>query len=132
MISMHPEVERKVLAELDAHGLLVTPERPKPRPLEWEDLGRLSYMNNCIKVFPISRSLLCAVAWLRPHDPACCSHCHRTCSQGRWYLLMALKAHVTLPGPVAAWAQGMWLHAGQLAQGRVCCLIRSRCACSPR
>ncbi len=53
MISMHPEVEKKVLAELDAHSLLVTQARPKPRPLEWEDLGRLSYMNNCIKVPPL-------------------------------------------------------------------------------
>ena len=62
MISMHPEVEKKVLAELDAHGLLVTQARPKPRPLEWEDLGRLSYMNNCIKVPPLCPSL-----------PACCA-----------------------------------------------------------
>ena len=50
MITQHPEVERKVLAELDAHGLLVTPDRPNPRPLEWDDLGKLTYTNNCIKV----------------------------------------------------------------------------------
>ena len=50
MIAQHPEVEQKVLAELDAHGLLVTPARPNPRPLEWDDLGKLTYTNSCIKV----------------------------------------------------------------------------------
>lgn len=51
MITQHPEVEEKVLAELDAYGLLVTPERPNPRLLEWDDLGKLTYTNNCIKVW---------------------------------------------------------------------------------
>ena len=50
MITQHPEVEKKVLAELDALGLLVTPERPNPRQLEWDDLGKLTYTNACIKV----------------------------------------------------------------------------------
>lgn len=50
MITQHPEVERKVLAELDGLGLLVTIERPKPRPLEYDDLTKLTYTNNCIKV----------------------------------------------------------------------------------
>ncbi len=50
MISQHPEVEAKVLAELDGLGLLVTPERPNPRPLEYDDLTKLTYTNNCIKV----------------------------------------------------------------------------------
>ena len=49
MISMHPEVEAKVLAELDAHGLLVTAARPTPRQLDWEDLRKLAYTNQCIK-----------------------------------------------------------------------------------
>ena len=52
MITQHPEVKRKVLAELDALGLLVTPERPNPRPMEWDDLGKLTYTNACIKVLP--------------------------------------------------------------------------------
>ena len=58
MITQHPEVEKKVLAELDAHDLLVTSERPNPRPLEWDDLGKLTYTNNCIKVLgmPPSRN----------------------------------------------------------------------------
>ncbi len=50
MITQHPEVETKVLAELDALGLLVTSERPNPRPLEYDDLTKLTYTNNCIKV----------------------------------------------------------------------------------
>lgn len=59
MITQHPEVERKVLAELDAHGLLVTPARPNPRSLEWDDLGKLTYTNNCIKVeIPPRRAVL--------------------------------------------------------------------------
>lgn len=49
MIATHPEAERRVLAELDALGLLVTPARPQPRQLEYEDVGKLSYLNNCIK-----------------------------------------------------------------------------------
>ena len=52
MITQYPEVEKKVLAELDALGLLVTPERPNPRQMEWDDLGKLSYTNACIKVLP--------------------------------------------------------------------------------
>lgn len=72
MITQHPEVEKKVLAELDSHGLLVTPERPNPRPLEWDDLGKLSYTNNCIKV---------------RLGPACMRHCIFLDLEaaGRWY-----------------------------------------------
>lgn len=54
MITQHPEVEAKVLAELDALGLLVTPERPNPRLLEYDDLTKLTYTNNCIKVSALS------------------------------------------------------------------------------
>lgn len=70
MITQHPEVERKVLAELDAHGLLVTPARPNPRSLEWDDLGKLTYTNNCIKVamFSILSALMDSVL-SRPAAP---------------------------------------------------------------
>ena len=37
-------------AELDALELLVTPRRPRPRALEWADLGRLAYLQAVIKV----------------------------------------------------------------------------------
>lgn len=63
MISQHPEVEAKVLAELDGLGLLVTPERPNPRPLEYDDLTKLTYTNNCIRV---SDFVLCATVRFIP------------------------------------------------------------------
>ncbi len=49
-ISQHPEVERKVVQELDLLGLLATPERPNPRSIEYADLSRLTYLNCVIKV----------------------------------------------------------------------------------
>jgi cytochrome P450 len=48
-LSQHPEVEAKIVAELDAAGLLATPERPEPRRLEWADLGKLVYLQAFIK-----------------------------------------------------------------------------------
>jgi len=38
-----------VVAELDALGLLATPARPCPRELAYEDVGKLSFLTNCIK-----------------------------------------------------------------------------------
>ena len=49
LLSQHPEVEARVVAELDALELLVTPSRPQPRELEWADLGRLTYLQAVIK-----------------------------------------------------------------------------------
>ena len=49
MIATHPHVERRVVAELDALGLLATPARPCPRELAYEDVGKLSVLTNCIK-----------------------------------------------------------------------------------
>lgn len=49
-ISQHPEVEHKVVEELDQLGLLATSERPTPRSLELADLSRLTYLNCVIKV----------------------------------------------------------------------------------
>ena len=49
LLSQHPDVEAKVLAELDAAELLVTPDRPDPRPIEWADLARLAYLQAFIK-----------------------------------------------------------------------------------
>eukprot|EP00884_Botryococcus_braunii_P006038 jgi/Botrbrau1/15435/Bobra.43_2s0060.1 len=48
-LSQYPEVEAKVLEELDSLELLVTPERPNPRSLEFADLGRLVYLQAVIK-----------------------------------------------------------------------------------
>ncbi|KAK9827618.1 hypothetical protein WJX81_006830 [Elliptochloris bilobata] len=49
LLSQYPEVEARVVAELDALELLVTPARPQPRELEWADLGRLTYLQAVIK-----------------------------------------------------------------------------------
>ncbi len=48
-ISTHPEVQRGVAAELQAHGLLASHAQPDPRCLDWEDLGKLDYLRNVIK-----------------------------------------------------------------------------------
>lgn len=39
-----------MVAELASLGLLATPEQPQPRPIEWDDLGKLVYLNTVIKV----------------------------------------------------------------------------------
>ena len=49
MIATHAEVQRKVADELDALGLLATTANPHPRQLEYEDVSKLVYLNNCIK-----------------------------------------------------------------------------------
>ena len=49
LLSQHPEVEAKIVAELDAAGLLATPSRPEPRRLEWADLNKLVYLQAFIK-----------------------------------------------------------------------------------
>lgn len=41
LLSTHPEAEARLCAELDSLGLLVTPERPTPAPLQWEHLGQV-------------------------------------------------------------------------------------------
>ena len=49
LLSQHPEVEAKIVAELDAAELLATPSRPQPRKLEWADLNKLVYLQAFIK-----------------------------------------------------------------------------------
>ena len=49
-ICQNPEVEANVAAELDAVGLLATPDRPEPRCMEHADLTRLTYLQCVIKV----------------------------------------------------------------------------------
>ncbi|KAL0023129.1 hypothetical protein WJX77_004743 [Trebouxia sp. C0004] len=48
-ISQHPEVEKKMVAELDAHGLLATSNNPHPRAPDYADLTKLTYLSCVIK-----------------------------------------------------------------------------------
>ena len=50
LISQHPEVEKKILAELDDLHLLKTEQNPKPREMTYADLSKLTYLNAVIKV----------------------------------------------------------------------------------
>ncbi|KAG1669637.1 hypothetical protein FOA52_010797 [Chlamydomonas sp. UWO 241] len=45
----HPAELARLEEELDAFGLLKTPTRPEPRAVEWDDLGRMTYLNAVIK-----------------------------------------------------------------------------------
>ncbi|CAL8464666.1 g4201 [Coccomyxa elongata] len=49
LISQHPEVEAKILGELDSLELLITPERPRPREMVYADLSKMVYLNAVIK-----------------------------------------------------------------------------------
>ena len=44
-IALHPEVQQKVAAELQAAGLLASPEQPEPRDFTWADISSLPYLN---------------------------------------------------------------------------------------
>ena len=50
LLSQHPEVEARLLEELDSLELLATDARPQPRSIQPTDLGRLTYLQAIIKV----------------------------------------------------------------------------------
>lgn len=49
-VSQNPSVEAKIVEELGGLGLLATPDKPVPRPIEWDDIQKLTYLNAVIKV----------------------------------------------------------------------------------
>jgi cytochrome P450 len=49
MISRYPEIEARVVAELDSLGLLASPLKPNPRELCPDELTRLPYLTAVIK-----------------------------------------------------------------------------------
>lgn len=49
-IAEHEDVRNKVLEELDMNGLLVTENRPRPRPVTYNDALKLSFLAATIKV----------------------------------------------------------------------------------
>jgi fatty acid synthase len=60
LVSQHPGVEARLVAELDAEGLLATPTRPHPRPVSYADLARLPYLaavcKEAMRVRPVASS----------------------------------------------------------------------------
>ena len=48
-ISTMPEIEARVVAELDTLGLLAKPGNPEPRDLTLADLGNMPYLAAVIK-----------------------------------------------------------------------------------
>ena len=57
MVSQHPEVEAKILAELEGLELSITPQRPRPRKMTYADVNQLTYLQATIKVPSLSWSL---------------------------------------------------------------------------
>ena len=49
-LAKNPAAMAKVEAELDAAGLLKTAANPTPRPFTYADIGKLHYLDCCIKV----------------------------------------------------------------------------------
>ena len=58
LVSQNPEVEAKILAELDDLELSITPQRPRPRRMTYADLNRLTYLQATIKVPSLPSSSL--------------------------------------------------------------------------
>ena len=56
MVSQHPEVEAKILAELDSLELSITLQRPHPRKMTYADVNQLTYLQATIKVPSLSWS----------------------------------------------------------------------------
>ena len=60
LLSQHPEVEAKVVAELDGAGLLATPSNRTPRAVEYADLAKLPYLGwvckEAMRVRPVASS----------------------------------------------------------------------------
>lgn len=54
LVSQHPEVEQRILEELAQHQLMAGPHG-SARDIQYEDLGRLTYLNCVIKVSPVKQ-----------------------------------------------------------------------------
>ncbi len=49
-MSQNSKVEAKIVEELKGLDLLATVDKPVPRPIEWDDIPKLTYLNAVIKV----------------------------------------------------------------------------------
>ena len=69
LISQHPEVEDRILQELAQHDLALRTDG-SVRDIQYEDLGRLTYLNCVIKVTTLLPVLWCHAVLASP--AACC------------------------------------------------------------
>jgi fatty acid synthase len=57
-IVTNPDVEAKVVAELEQQGFLASPPRPQPRTLEYDDIPKLPYLaavvNETMRILPVA------------------------------------------------------------------------------
>eukprot|EP00775_Hariotina_reticulata_P003654 gene3654-3915_t len=60
LLATHPDVEAKLCAELATLGLMATPDKPQPDPLQWEHLAQLKYLaavlQESMRLFPVVSS----------------------------------------------------------------------------
>ena len=56
LLSQHPEVEAKVVQELQRLGLCASAQRPEPRQLAYADLAELAYLQAVVKVCRIPQT----------------------------------------------------------------------------
>lgn len=70
-LTKHPAAMAKLEAELDQAGLLATPARPHPREFVYADIGKLPYLDACIKARPLP--------WL-PNVPFPCDYFVMMCA----------------------------------------------------
>ena len=59
LLSQHPEVEAKVVQELQRLGLCASAQRPEPRQLAYADLAELAYLQAVVKVCSIPKTEAC-------------------------------------------------------------------------
>lgn len=68
LLVKHPSDLARLERELDEAGLLVTAANPRPRPFTYADIGKLRWLDCCMRVRP---------AALHPTTTACRSLCKR-------------------------------------------------------
>ena len=59
LLSQHPEVEAKVVQELQRLNLCASAQRPEPRQLAYADLAELAYLQAVVKVCRIPKTEAC-------------------------------------------------------------------------
>ena len=75
LLAKHPEAMARLEAELDVAGLLVTPARPRPRPLAFADISKLRYMDCVLKARPLAaRVVLLPTVPYPTHLPGSSDH----------------------------------------------------------